>query len=74
MACLVFVPWAAFLLAAAAFSGSVICFVLLPREVKVSLKDAMFGPKVSPSRKIANFAMILGGIALAMVAFIDRLQ
>ena len=74
IACLVFLPWAAFLLAAVAFGASIICFVRLPRDVKVALKDAMFGSQVSTPRKIINFALFVGGLAIITVAFLDRLN
>ncbi len=73
IACLVFLPWASFLLAAVAFGGSIFCFVRLPREVKVRMKDALFGSQVSTSRKIVNFILFAGGLAMITVAFLDRL-
>ena len=73
IACLVFLPWAAFVLAIVAFGGSILCFVRLPRDVKVMMKDAMFGSQVSTSRKILNSVLIVGGLVMIAVAFLDRL-
>lgn len=74
IACLAFLPWAAFLLAAVAFGGSIICFVRLPRDVKVLMKDAIFGSQVSTPRKIVNFALLAGGLAIIAVTLLDRLH
>ena len=71
IACLVFLPWAALILATVAFGGSIFCFVRLPREVKVLMKDAMFGSQVSTSRKIVNFVLTAGGLAMITVALLD---
>lgn len=73
IACLVFLPWVALLLATVAFGGSIFCFVRLPREVKMLMRDAVFGSQVSTSRKVVNLVLLTGGLAIITVAFLDRL-
>jgi len=73
IACLVFLPWVAFVLLIVAFGGSIFCFVRLPRDVKVLMWDSMFGSQVSRSRKIVSVVLIVGWLVMITIAFLDRL-